>query len=126
MQMDEAKARKLEAEINELNTFIGALRSSIDARRSRIGSAKTLVLVALCFVGATGVIGVFMEGLRWHWAVMIGIGGLTLHHALQTEKSSTAMKQLLANTKARLDEAEDELKNETAAERLKALFTKSG
>lgn len=124
--MDEAKARRLEAEINELNAFITALSSSIDARQSRIGSVKTLLCVALCFVGAMGVMGVLMEGLRWHWVVMIGIGGLTLHHALQVEKSSKAMKQLFADTKARLDEAQDELKNETAEERLKALFTRLG
>ena len=81
--------------------------------------------MALCFVGATGVMGVLMEGLRWHWAVMIGIGGLALYQGLQAEKSSKAMKQLLADYNTRLDEAEYELSRETAEERLKAMFTKS-
>ncbi|WP_434575002.1 hypothetical protein J3P88_10170 [Pseudomonas sp. Z3-6] len=123
--MDEAKARRLEAEINELKTFVAALHSSIDARRSWIGKAKILLCMALCFVGATGAMGVLMEGLRWHWAVMIGVGGLALYRALQAEKSSKVTEQLLADYNARLDEAEHELSRETAEKRLKAIFTKS-
>ena len=126
MQMDEAKARRLEAEINELRTFIAAVHSSNDARRSWIGKAKILLCMALCFVGATGVMAVLMEGLRWHWAVMIGVGGLALYQALQAEKSSKVMKQLVADSITRLDEAECELRRETAEERMKAMFTKSG
>lgn len=125
MQMDEAKARRLEAEINELKTFIAALYSSNDAPRSWIGKTKILLCMALCFVGATGVMGVLIEGLRWHWAVMIGIGGFAFYQALQAKKSSKVMKQLLADSIMRLDEAECELRRETAEERLKAMFTKS-
>lgn len=125
MQMDEAKARRLEAEINELKIYVEALHSSIDAHQSRIGKAKILLCMALCFVGTTGVMGVLMEGLRWHWAGMIGIGGLAFYQGLQAEKSSKAMKQLLADYNTRLDEAEYELSGETAEERLKAMFTKS-
>ncbi|WP_058545785.1 hypothetical protein [Pseudomonas fluorescens] len=121
--MDEAKARRLEAEINELKTLIAALHSSNDAPKSWIGKAKTLLCMTLCFVGATGVMGVLMEGLRWHWAVMIGVGGLALYQGLRAEKSSKAMKQLLADYNIRLDEAEYELNRETAKERLKAMFT---
>ncbi|AXP04297.1 hypothetical protein DZG01_15380 [Pseudomonas fluorescens] len=125
MQMDEAKARRLEAEINELKKFIDALHSSNDAPRSWIGKTKILLCMALCFVGATGVMEVLMEGLRWHSAVMIGLGGLALYQGLRAEKSSKAMKQLLADYSTRLDEAECELRRETAEERLKAMFTKS-
>lgn len=62
MQKDEAKARRLEAEINELKTFIAVLHSSNDAPRPWIGKAKILLCMVLCFVGATGVMGCSWKG----------------------------------------------------------------
>jgi hypothetical protein len=112
--MDDIDTAPLIQEIERLK----ALQLSIGSKLTPSSGPKVIGVFIAFGIGLFGVLATLREGLRWEWAIAIGIGATAYHLARESEKRAVAFREMLARTSAELEAAEQRLNSATAKERL--------